>query len=199
MGAEPTQVGQQLEVAAERAPERVTSPELDYSARLGMWLAAAESNSTDPKARGMAAALRIEYARLLGLPPHAAQEINVIKGNLTLSAKLCRALAHQHGLRVLRVEETAESVTAAVVDEHGTELGRTEYTLEMARKQGLGGGNYDKIPDRMLWARASKRALDDWAPWVTVGVMTQEEAEDAGLVEPQPFESDEVLVGEVVD
>lgn len=197
--AENEAAAQQLEVAAAQHPEKTSAlPELDYSARLGMWLAAAESNSTDPKARGMAAALRIEYARLLGLPPHAAQEIHVIKGNLTLSAKLCRALAHQHGLRVLRVEGTDTSVTAAVVDEHGTELGRTEYTIAMAKKQGLGGGNYDKIPDRMLWARASKRALDDWAPWVTVGVMTQEEAQDEGLVEPEPFDSGEVLEGEVV-
>jgi hypothetical protein len=169
---------------------------LDYSARLGMWLAAAESNSTDPKARGMAAALRIEYARLLDLPPHAAQEIHVIKGNLTLSAKLCRALAHNHGLRVTKVEETASSCTAAVVDSNGKELGRTSYTLEQAKRNGLTGANWTNNPDRMLWARASKRALDDWAPWVTVGVMLDDEAVEA---DPVPFDGDEVLTGEVMD
>jgi len=174
-------------------------PALDYSARLGMWLAAAESNSNDPKAKGMAAALRIEYARLLDLPPHAAQEIHVIKGNLTLSAKLCRALAHNHGLRVTKVEETPASATAAVVDVRtGKELGRYTYTVEMAKKAGLSGDNWSKVPDRMCWARASKRVLDDFAPWVTTGVMTVEEAEDAGNVVPVPFDSDEVLVGEVV-
>lgn len=177
-----------------------TSTDLDHSARLGMWLAAAESNSNDPKAKGMAAALRIEYARLLDLPPHAAQEIHVIKGNLTLSAKLCRALAHNHGLRVTKVEETATSCTAAVIDARtGKELGRYTYTLEMAKKAGLSGDNWTKIPDRMMWARASKRVLDDFAPWVTTGIASSEEMEEAFPDEPQPFNSDEVLTGEVID
>lgn len=169
------------------------STELDRVARLGMWLAAAESNSTDPKARGMAAALRIEYAMSLGLPAHAAQEIYLVKGNLTLSAKLCRALAHAHGLRVVKLDEKADSVTAAVIDASGTELGRTTYTLAMAKKAGLAGSNWEKHPDRMLWARASKRALDDHAPWVTVGVVTAEEVEDV-TGEPLPVVADVEVV-----
>lgn len=176
-----------------------TSTDLDHSARLGMWLAAAESNSNDPKAKGMAAALRIEYARLLGLPPHAAQEIHVIKGNLTLSAKMCRALAHLHGLRVTKVDETPESVTAAVVDGQGKELGRYTYTLAMAKKAGLSGQNWTNLPDRMMWARASKRVLDDFAPWVTTGVLASEEAEEQFPDEPVPFDSDPVLEGEVIE
>jgi hypothetical protein len=167
---------------------------LDTAARLGMWLAAAESGSKDPKALGMAAALRIAYAGSLGLPAHAASEVYVIKGNLTLSSKLLRALAHQHGLRVLRVEETAESCTAAVVDTNGTELGRTTFTMKQAQKMGLSGTNWTNNPDRMLWARASKRALDDFAPWVTVGVLLDDEVQE---LEPTPFDGDVVLVGEV--
>lgn len=169
----------QLEQAASHELARVSNDDLDRSARLGLWLAAAESNSNDPKARGMAAALRIEYARLLGLPPHAAQDIHIVKGNLTLSSKMCRALAHQHGLRVLRVDETPDSCTAVVVKaDTGQELGRTTYTLAMAKRAGLSGNNWTNHPDRMLWARASKRALDDFAPWVTVGVITDDELED---------------------
>ena len=170
--------------------------ELDRVARLGLWLAAAESGSKDPNALGMAAALRIEYAQSLGLPAHAASEVYVIKGNLSISAKLCRALAHNHGLRVIRVEETPDSCTAAVVSDSGIELGRTTYTLAQARKQGLTGTNWTNSPDRMLWARASKRALDDHAPWVTVGVLSMEQAEDAGWTEPEP--EDTVLEGEVM-
>ena len=173
-----------------------TTSDLDHAARLGMWLAAAESGSKDPKALGMAAALRIAYANSLGLPAHAASEVFVIKGNLTLSSKLLRALAHQHGLRVTRVDETETSCTAAVVDANDKELGRTTFTLEQAKKMGLSGTNWQKNTGRMLWARASKRALDDFAPWVTVGILVQEEAED---VVPQPFDSDEVLHGEVVE
>ena len=158
--------------------ERVPNEALDRAARLGMWLAAAESKSNDPKALGMSAALRIAYAESLGLPAHAAQEVHLIRGNLTLSAKLCRALAHQHGLRVVKADEKPDSVTAAVIDDKGRELGRTTYTLAHARKQGLSGDNWTKNADRMLWARASKRALDDFAPWVTVGVLSEEQAED---------------------
>ena len=172
--------------------------ELDRVARLGMWLAAAESGSKDPNALGMAAALRIEYAQSLGLPAHAASEVYVIKGNLSISAKLCRALAHNHGLRVIRAEETPDSCTAAVVTDAGVELGRTTYTLAQAKKQGLSGTNWTTNPDRMLWARASKRALDDHAPWVTVGILSSEQVEDAGgVVEHEPDGT--VLTGDVLD
>src|SRR5215204_3307411 len=101
--------------------------DLDRVARLGLWLAAAESNSTDPNARGMAAALRIAYAEHLGLPAHAASEVHLIKGNLALSAKMCRALAYRHGIRLKRVDVTDDSCTAVIYDAHGTELGRTTY------------------------------------------------------------------------
>jgi hypothetical protein len=189
------QVGQAIERSSGQ-------PDLDASARLGTWLAAAESGSQHPNALAMGAALRIEYARLLGLPPHAASEVHVIKGNLTLSSKLLRALAHSDGLRVERIEGDNTFCTAAVVrlkDEH--ELGRVTYTIEQARQQGLlakKGETWKQIPDRMLWARAAKRALDDYAPWVTVGIITEDEAEDIDLV-PRPFDSDEVLVGTIED
>ena len=169
---------------------------LDTAARLGMWLAAAESGGKDPKALGMAAALRIAYAQSLGLPAHAASDVYVIKGNLTLSSKLLRALAHQHGLRVIRVEETPDSCTAAVVTDTGQELGRTTFTMAQAKKMGLGGTNWTNNAERMLWARASKRALDDHAPWVTVGIMVAEELEEPP---PIPFDSEELLTGEVVN
>lgn len=184
--------------AARQQVEKIataTSEQLDRFARVGLWLAAAESDSNDPNARGMAAALRMAYADSLGLPAHAAQEIHLVKGNLTLSAKLCRALAHQHGLRVVRVEATDDSCTAAVIDvATGHELGRTTYTLAQAQKAGLSGTNWTRHPDRMLWARASKRALDDHAPWVTVGVLGLEEAHDAGYAPEPPADIDEVVV-----
>lgn len=172
-----TEPGAQLEQIAH-------STDLDRVARLGMWLAAAESNSNDPKAKGMAAALRIGYAESLGLPAHAAGEIHIIKGNLTLSAKMCRALAHKHGLRVIRKAATDDSCTAAVVDDAGKELGETTYTLAQAKREGRSGENWTKYPDRMMWARASKRALDDHAPWVTVGILVTEDVVDGEIVEP---------------
>jgi hypothetical protein len=177
---EKRETGSQLEQIAH-------ATDLDRVARLGLWLAAAESNSNDPKAKGMAAALRIGYAESLGLPAHAAGEIHIIKGNLTLSAKMCRALAHKHGLRVIRKKATEDSCTAAVVDADGTELGDATYTLAQAKREGRSGDNWTKYPDRMMWARASKRALDDFAPWVTLGVVVSEDVLE-GEVVPDPFE-----------
>src|SRR5262245_16347276 len=113
--------------------------ELDQFARLGMWLAAAaESGQCTPEAKGAAAALRIYYAVQLGLPPLAAAELSVIKGRVFVGAKLLRALAARAGLRVIRVYSTHEKCTAAVVDRFtGEELGRTDYTIEDAKKAGL--------------------------------------------------------------
>jgi hypothetical protein len=187
-------VGQQL--------ERIADGDLDRIARLGMWLAAAESKSDEPKALGMSAALRIAYAQSLGLPAHAASDVYLIKGNLTLSAKMCRALAIQHGLRVVPVEETADSCTAAVIDTRtGQELGRRTFTLAMAKKRGLSGPNWTSMPDRMLWARASKIALDDLAPWVTVGVLSAEQAEDwtgepVKIADSEVVDPDDIPFGE---
>lgn len=181
--------------------------ELDRIARMGMWLAAAESGSKDPNALGMAAALRMAYADSLGLPAHAASEVHIIKGNLSISAKMCRALAHPHGLRVIRVEDTDESCTAAVIVEAtGKELGRSTFTMEDARRAGLDKpsasgrpSNYVTIPRRMLWARASKQVLDDFAPYVTVGVLASEQIVESFPDDPVPFDSDEVLQGEIVE
>ncbi len=179
---------------------RKVGVDLDRAARMGMWLAAAESNSNDPNAKGMAAALRMAYAQSLGLPAHASSEVYIIKGHLTLSSKLLRALAYKHGLRVIRKAESPESCTAAVVSLDGTELGETTFTLAQAKKMGIANGtNWTNNTDRMLWARASKRALDDFAPWVTVGILTTEDIDDDPESDPVPFDSDEVLEGEVVD
>ena len=170
--------GQQLEQIAQ------SSSDIERIGKLGWMLAAAESGSNDPKAKAMAAGLRIAYADSLGLPAHAASEIHIIKGNLTLSAKMCRALAHQHGLRVIRKDATDTSCTAVVIDGNGNELGETTYTLEQAKREGRSGTNWTTYPDRMMWARASKRALDDFAPWVTLGVVVAEDIGEAEIVEP---------------
>ena len=193
--ADPTiqNVGSQLVAKA-------TNPKLDVFARMGTWLAAAEAGANDKNGMAMSAALRMAYADSLGLPLHAASEVYLIKGTFTLSSKLCRAQAIRHGLRVTRVDETEDSCTAAVIEiATGKELGRTTYTYAEAQKAGLTGTNWQKNRGRMMWARASKRVLDDFAPHVTVGVMTYEEAIDAFPDAPLPFDSDEVLTGEVVE
>jgi hypothetical protein len=162
----------------------VRTDDLDRLARLGKWLALAESKQTSPEARGASAALRFYYAEALGLPPMAAAELNVIDGKLVVSALLLRALAEERGYRVERDPSSdATSCTAVLYRESGRgnrgEIGRATFTIEQAKQAGLAGKtNWRTYPDRMLWARASTNVIRDYAPAVAVGIVTDEEMAD---------------------
>lgn len=159
----------------------VRDPELDRLARLGRWLALAESKSDAPEAKGAGAALRLYYADQLELPPLAAAELSLIGGRLVMSAKLLRALAARAGYRVVRVDVDDHACTAALIREDtGEELGRTTFTMEQAKKAGLVRDRSAWVthPARMLWARASKFVIDDHAPDVSLGIATEDEVEE---------------------
>ena len=161
----------------ENLPATIPS-DLERFRTVGYWLSLAESGSESEKAKGAAAALRLFYANELGLPPLAAAELSVIKGRLFVGAKLLRAMAAERGYRLLKIDSSDESCTAAVVDqETGEELGRTTFTMQDAKRAGLvrNGSAWATHPARMLWARASKFALDDYAPAVTMGIHTDDE------------------------
>lgn len=202
MNAEPTTAHPRIEEAklATRLPAvRSSDYTLQEIARLGQWLAAAESESKDPAAIGAAAALRLALARELGLPLTAASELSMIKGRLTLGATLLRALAVERGYRVKRIEGDDESCTAAVVEiDTGEEVGRSTFTIEQAKRRGLikDRGNWQTMPERMLWARATTEALRDYAPEVMVGLTAAEEADEFGVEQrasyaPEPTDSTE--------
>jgi hypothetical protein len=153
--------------------------EYDRFARLGTWLAATEG-SDDPRGKdGMVAALRFALAAELGWPLRAASEIAVIHGRLHISSKMLRALAEREGYRVVRVEETPSSCTAAVIDLHGAEIGRATFTIEDAERAGLvrDRSGWKTYPARMLWARAAGWAINDAIPHVALGLSTVEEAD----------------------
>src|SRR5215471_10647665 len=157
---------------------RPRDPELDRFARLGTWLALSEGGDSSPKALGAAAALRMFYAQELGLPPMAASELSVIHGKLFVQAKLLRALAARAGYRVRRVHSDESTCTAVLeIADTGREIGRSTFTIEQAKTAGLirDRSAWQTHPARMLWARASKYVLDDYAPEVTLGLATQED------------------------
>jgi hypothetical protein len=149
---------------------------------LGWWLSLSETPD-DPRSPGASAALRFYFARELGLPPLAAAELSVIRGKLFVGAKLLRAVAARHGYRVLRADSSDESCTA-ILERRGAEVGRTTFTIDDARRAGLVKGTasaWSTHPARMLWARASKFVLEDFAPEVTLGIATDDDpAELAG-------------------
>jgi hypothetical protein len=154
--------------------------QLDDLARLGQWLALSESGETTEKARGAAAALRLYYAAELGLTPMAAAELTVIKGRLYVGAQLLRALAIRAGYRVFRAEVTDTSCTARIVAPDGRILGEATFTLDQAKTAGLirAGSPWTTHPGRMLWARASKNAIVDFAPEVALGIALDDELQE---------------------
>lgn len=155
---------------------------------LGWWLALAESGDSTREAKGAAAALRFYFVRELGLPPLAANEVSMIKGHLYVGPKLLRAQAARKGYRVIRTPDSdADAVTAVVYGKDGVELGRTTFTMEDAKRAKLVKPNsaWETHPARMLWARAAKFAIDDYAPEVSLGLGTDDEA--AEIID-EPFE-----------
>lgn len=163
--------------------QATTPSEMDNIARLGQWLALVESKSTDIKAKGAGNALRIAYARSLGLPDHAASEIHIINGTLATSAQIKRAQAFTQGYNVLPTEETPDSCTVVITERKtGAQVGDpVTFTLADAKRMGLldkPGKAWHQTPADMLFARASSRAIKRYIPHVALGMVTVDEAED---------------------
>ena len=180
---------------AEREPSR-----LDELARLGLWLAASESGDSSANTRGATAALRLYYAAELGLTPMAAAELTVIKGRLYVGAQLLRALAIRAGYRVFRLDASDESCTARIVAQDGRIVGESTFTLEQATKAGLvrSGSPWTTHPGRMLWARASKNAIVDFAPEVALGMALDDELQE--IQNPSPdLVDDEIVFGDPLE
>jgi hypothetical protein len=175
--------------------KRALAPELDSIARIGQWLAASEVTSPNEVQKGAAAALRLYFARELGLSPLAASELSVIGGRLVVSAKLLRARAAQYGYRVTRASGDENSCTAVLTDrDTGEVVGEATFTMDDARKAGLvkDKSGWQRYPARMLWARASKFVIDDYAPEVSMGLVLEDEAaEIRGEVTGESWEDSE--------
>jgi hypothetical protein len=171
----------------------VRDPELGRIATLGKWLALSESGQDNQQAKGASAALRLYYADKLELPPLAVAELSVIRGRLVVGAKLLRALAARQGYRVLRANSDNTSCTAILTQaDTGQEIGRNTFTMADAKQAGLvrERSAWQTHPARMLWARASKFVIDDYAPEVSLGIVTPDEMAE---IENEPYD-DEIEV-----
>jgi hypothetical protein len=178
-----------MEIERAPAPALLERPEPSWR-ELGWWLALSESGSDSEKARGGAAALRLYYVHRLGLPLWSAAELSLIGGKLVVSAKLLRAIALQRGYRVTPYEATDERCTAVLIRTRtGEEIGRYTFTLEDAHRAGLmrARSAWTTHPKRMLWARAAKFVLDDFAPDVSLGMHTTDELAEIRAGEPEPI------------
>ena len=129
----------------------------------------------------------------------AAAELTVIKGRLYIGAQLLRALAIRAGYRVYRLESTDESCTARIVAGDGRIVGESTFTLEQAKKAGLirQGSPWTTHPARMLWARASKNAIVDFAPEIALGIALDDELQEIDA--PPDLVDDEIVFGDPVE
>lgn len=133
----------------------------------------------------------IQYAQALGVHPMTAiTGISVINGRPTASAQLIGGLVRRAGHK-LRVQTTDTKAVAEIIRADDPEFTfRVEWTMDRARKAGLGGrGPWQQYPAAMLAARAITEVARMAAPECLFGVIyTPEElgadVDDDGSVMP---------------
>lgn len=103
------------------------------------------------------AAIKIMYGLELGLPAfQAMQNITVIQGKPTMGANLVASLIKRSGRYNYTIPSWDEDHCTILFTESGKTVGESTFTIEDAKRAGLlrGGGNWDKFPRAMLFARA---------------------------------------------
>ena len=132
------------------------------------------------------ACVKISAGAELGLTPCVSMTgINIIKGRVTLSAQTMASCMKRAGYK-LKTKFATDSCTITVIDPDGEELGESSFSLADAKRAGLSGGNWQKYPRNMLFARAVSNAARWFAPEVLTGVYTPEEMGEDGPLEETP-------------
>ena len=145
----------------------------------------------------------IMVGRELDIPEMTAlQELYVVNGSVSMSAKIAASLARRKGYRFrIKHDETEASVTAFESD--GWEIGTFVFTLDDAKRAGLlGKGTYKSYPKDMLLNKAIMRAVRFAFPDAIMGYNTQELALEIAPDTPAGLDAaaDEPLsVEELVD
>jgi len=122
------------------------------------------------------ACVKIAAGAEYGLPPVVSMTgINVIKGRVTLSANTMAAIMKRAGYKLKTRFDGEQSCAITVIDPDGEELGVSSFSMDDARRAGLGGENWKKFPRNMLFARAVSNAARWFAPEVLTGAITPEE------------------------
>ena len=130
--------------------------------------------------------VKVVAGRELGLGPLASVSgLNVIKGRVTFSANLLASMVKRHPRYDYRVAEHNERGCRIVFTEGGEEIGVSTFTMEDAKRAGLGGMNWTKYPQAMLFARALTQGVRWFCPDVTAGApaYSPEEIADGEVVE----------------
>lgn len=122
----------------------------------------------------------------LGLNPMASlQNIHVIKGQPSLSAKMKHALCLQSpDCEYFEIIEwTSEICTAKAKRKSDTAPLEFSFSMKDAEDAGLTSHMYRKYPKNMLKARCISTLADAKFPEVTLGIYTHEEVREIGEIE----------------
>jgi hypothetical protein len=140
-------------------------------------------------------ALAAHWLHVLDVPPLPnIPDVYVIKGRVGLMAALQRALAARAGYDLEVTEETDQRATVRIRPAGGAWKPSVTVTIEQARQAGWADrsannpyepSNYEKIPARMLAARACTHALDLYAAGVRRGIAA------AAVSVAEPADNDE--------
>jgi len=102
-----------------------------------------------------AAATKIIIGRGLGLTDYDAMSgLHIIKGKAVLAANLMAAAIKRSGKYDYRVTEHTDAVCTIDFYGGGVKIGSTSFSIEDAKRAGLGGDNWKKYARAMLFARA---------------------------------------------
>ena len=119
------------------------------------------------------AAVKIMAGAELGLGPIASMRgIDIIKGEVTLSAGAVAALVRRSGVYDYAIKRWDDSGCAIVFMRNGKVLMPvSEFGPEDARRAGLGGQNYQRYPRNMYFARAMTNGARLHCPDLFVGAV----------------------------
>jgi hypothetical protein len=151
------------------------------------------------------AIVKVLAGRELGFGPIASmQGVYIVKGRVTLSANLVGAAIQRSGKYGYRVETLTDAVCNIVFFEAGKRIGDSKFSLDDAKKAGLAGGNYDKFPRNMLFARALTNGARWYCPEVFNGpIYTPDElgaeVDQEGVVVETPTHTVDTSTGEVLE
>jgi len=150
-------------------------------------LVAASDYFADAKEAAQAA-VKIMAGAELGLGPIASMRgIDIIKGEVTLSAGAVAALVRRSGVYDYAIKRWDDSGCAIVFSRNGKILMPvSEFGPADAKRAGLGGQNYQKYPRNMYFARAMTNGARMHCPDLFVGSVYAPDELQATAVEIEP-------------
>ena len=117
------------------------------------------------------AAVKLMYGLEMGLPGLSAMMgVNVIQGRVTMGANLVASLIKRSGRYNYTVPVWDERECQIHFTENGKPVGVSSFSMNDAKRAGLlrSGGNWDKYPKAMLFARAVTQGARAYCPDVFV-------------------------------